>query len=82
LIDAHFEHDKEGFVVTYAGEKIKEIISEVYENGLAHFCDVAKKKILYPKGALYSNLMFINYIFPQIKSIYWRYKFILHYLKN
>ncbi|MCX6701793.1 MAG: hypothetical protein NTX96_01180 [Candidatus Zambryskibacteria bacterium] len=43
LIDAHFEHDKEGFVVTYAGETIKEIISEVYENGLAHFCDVAKK---------------------------------------
>src|SRR3989344_3918807 len=43
LIDAHFEHDKEGFVVTYAGEKIKEIIPEVYENGLSHFCEVAKQ---------------------------------------
>jgi acetate kinase len=43
LIDAHFEHDKEGFVVTYAGEKIKEIIPEIYENGLSHFCEVAKK---------------------------------------
>src|SRR3989344_682534 len=42
LIDAHFEHDKDGFVVTYAGEKIKEIIPEVYENGLFHFCEVAK----------------------------------------
>ena len=43
LIDAHFEHDKNGFVVTYAGEKIKEIIPEVYENGLSHFCEVAKQ---------------------------------------
>ncbi|MFA5889292.1 MAG: hypothetical protein WCW47_03235 [Candidatus Paceibacterota bacterium] len=42
LIDAHFEHDKDGFVVTYAGEKIKEIIPEVYDNGLSHFCEVAK----------------------------------------
>ena len=43
LIDAHFEHDKEGFVVTYAGEKIKQIIPEIYENGLSHFCEVAKQ---------------------------------------
>lgn len=43
LVDAHFEHDKNGFVVTYAGDKIKEIIPEVYENGLAHFYEVAKK---------------------------------------
>ncbi len=42
LIDAHFEHDKDGFVVTYAGDKIKEIIPEIYENGLTHFCEVAK----------------------------------------
>lgn len=43
LIDAHFEHDKGGFVVTYAGDKIKEIVQEVYENGLSHFCEVAEK---------------------------------------
>ncbi len=43
LVDAHFEHDKNGFVVTYAGDKIKEIIPEVYENGLAHFYEVVKK---------------------------------------
>lgn len=43
LVDAHFEHDNNGFVVTYAGDKIKEIISEVYENGLAHFYEVVKK---------------------------------------
>lgn len=42
LMDAHFEHDKDGFVVTYAGDKIKQIIPEVYENGLSHFCEVAK----------------------------------------
>ena len=43
LIDAHFEHDKEGFVVTYGGGKTEEINSEGYKNSLSYFCDVAKK---------------------------------------
>lgn len=41
LVDAHFEHDKEGFVVTYAGKNSEEISLEDYKNSLSHFCGVA-----------------------------------------
>lgn len=43
MIDAHFEHDKDGFVVTYSGKNPEVINPEDYKNSLSLFCRVAEE---------------------------------------
>lgn len=43
LINAHFEHDKDGFIVAYDEKPPETISREDYDNSLSHFCATAEK---------------------------------------